>query len=76
MWNRETKQLTIYQDGLKVSQTTPLTTSDLDLPTPTRSVFDLGYKRDYNQVMTGWLRELLVFDRAVTIEEVNIIQGN
>lgn len=77
VWNRETKVATLYQDGANVHRTTPLTGSDIDFVAPTSSEFDVGYKRDSQRVTkAGWFRELLVFDRAVTSEEVNIIRGN
>ena len=73
-WDRATKEATIYQDGAQVGQKNS-SRNDLDLPNHVRSVFDVGYKRDSNTPMHGEMRDLAVFDRALTSQEIKLIEG-
>lgn len=75
-WNRDKKRAEIFQDGSEIKKYTAKgSPKDLDFPVPVRNVFDVGYKREKNQVMKGTIRELVIFDRPLTKEEVTMLKG-
>ncbi|KAK3731328.1 hypothetical protein QZH41_010791 [Actinostola sp. cb2023] len=74
-WDRMTKQAKIFQDGIQIIQVTSAY-SDLDLPNNIRSYFDVGFKRDSQTVINGAMRELVVFNRPLTSQEVMLLKDS
>lgn len=70
--NKGLSKAFFYQDGVQVSWGT---STNKPLPSPVRTVFDIGLKRDTNQVMRGWIRDLMVFDREMSTEDMRRIRG-
>ena len=71
MWNRGTRTGTLYLNGshageLKSTYHGP----DIDLNSANHSTYELGLKKDTKNVLHGYLRDLAVFFRPLTPEEV------
>lgn len=54
-----------------------VTAGDVNLQSPVRSVFDIGYKRDSGNsgVIKAKLTDLVVFTRVLTEDEVGVVRG-
>jgi hypothetical protein len=74
IWNREALKPEIYQDGLVKSTTTSIAIL-ADLAYKDIQAFTVGTHL-INKPMKGLMREFIVFDRPLTINEVNFVKGN
>ena len=73
-WSRENRIGKIYINGTQKGQQNA-TAGSLDLPSSDHTVFDIGLKRDSMGKSTfhGYLRDLMVIDRAIPEEELKTI---
>lgn len=74
-WSRENRIGKLYINGTEKSQETASSSGSLDLQPNDHTVFDIGLKRDSlgESPFHGYLRDLMVIDRAISEEELNTI---
>ena len=75
-WSRKNRFGKLYINGTKTGQEAARSPPDtLDLPSNDHIVFDIGLKRDSMDKGTfhGYLRHLMVIDRAISEEELRAI---
>jgi len=77
VWNRGTRTAQLFHDGVLVgSQIVALDTPErLSFPNPPDPVFDIGMQRDPPVYMKGRVRNLVVFTRSLTEDQVKILKG-
>ena len=75
-WSREKRVGKLYVDGFEEGeQSVQGSVINLDANPTGHSVFDIGLKRDSmdQSAFHGYLRDLMVFDRAISAEDVENI---
>lgn len=73
-WSRENQVGKVYINGIKTGQqhvTDP--SKGLDLNPTGHTVYDIGLKRDTRATMDGYLRDLMVIDKAISDQEIKSI---
>ena len=75
-WNRDTVQGQVFVGG-KLMVTTPGRSDlgSLDLISNSDAVFDIGLKRDSGKKFYGYIRDLHVFRKVLTEEEMTLVRG-
>lgn len=76
-WSREGRTAKLYQNGTETgTECIKDQAKDIDLNPNDHTVYDIGLKRDHprkNVTFHGYLRDLIVINRAITSEEVKDI---
>ena len=71
MWNREIRTGTLYLNGSYAGESKSIHNGpDIDLNSANHSTFELGLHKDTKNLLHGYLRDLAVFLRPLTPEEV------
>ena len=71
VWDRSTRKGTIYLDGEQSGETdSEYQGPDNELNPTNHSIYELGFKKDTNEVLHGFLRDLAVFLRPLKPAEV------
>lgn len=67
----------MYINGEKVKEQLVKDTNKngIGFPNPPGNVFDIGYNRETAAVMKGRIRDVVVFDRPLSDEEVKQLKG-
>ena len=75
-WNRDTVQGQVFVDG-KLMVTTPGSSDlgSLDLMSNSHAVYDIDLKRDSGHKFYGYIRNLHVFRKVLTEEEMTLVRG-
>ena len=75
-WKRDTLTSEQFINGKRVS-TANVKSDDIDLMRNDHAVYDIGLKRDTGSASTfkGFLKELVIFGRALKEDEVNALKG-
>ena len=75
-WNRDTLTSETFLNGKRVNSMNAKS-NDIDLMRNNHAVYDIGLKRDSGSASTfkGFLKELVIFGRALKEEEVNALKG-
>ena len=76
-WNRDTFTSEAFLNGKHDYSTNATSNSDIDLMRNDHAVYDIGLKRDSGSASTfkGFLKELVIFGRALNEDEVNALKG-
>ena len=76
-WNRDTLTSETFLHGKRISTAIARRSDDIDLMKNNHAVYDIGLKRDSGSASTfkGFLKELVIFARALNEDEVNAIKG-
>ena len=74
-WSRERKEGILYVDGIRRGGSR-VSNGPLDLIENNHTVFDIGLKRDRMHLPTfdGYMRDLLVVDKALSGDEVKYMK--
>ena len=75
-WNRDTLTSETFLNGKRVNSMNAKS-NDIDLMRNNHAVYDIGLKRDSGSASTfkGFLKELVIFGRALNKDEVNALKG-
>ena len=75
-WNRDTLTSEQFLNGKHVS-TAKVISDDIDMMRNNHTVYDIGLQRGRGTAETykGFLKELVIFGRALKEEEVNALKG-
>ena len=73
-WDQTVNEAYILLNGSKIG--TEPQTAGTYLRDNSHSSYDIGLKRDGPTYMRGYIRDLMIIGRAVTVEEVANITGN
>ena len=75
-WNRDTLTSEMFLNGKHVYSTNAKS-NDIDMMSNNHRVYDIGLKRDSGSAKTfkGFLKELVIFGRALKEDEVNALKG-
>lgn len=73
VWDRDANETYLFLDGRKIK--TQAVSSDTFFQNNNQLFYDIGQKRDAGHTLKGYLRDLIVFRRALTGEEINEIAG-
>ena len=75
-WNRDTLTSETFLNGKRVYSTN-VKSDDIDLMRNNHPVYDIGLKRDSGTASTfkGFLKELVIFGRALKEDEVSALKG-
>lgn len=70
-WNRKTRKGKLYFNGIQVGDTTSsYQGQDIDLNLTNHTVYEIGFKKDTGEVLQGSLRDLAVFLRTLSPDDV------
>ena len=72
-WSRENRIGKLYTNGTKTAEAAADPNLNLDLNPSDRPAFDIGLKRDSGNSIHGYMRDLIVFDRAISDAELTEI---
>ena len=73
VWDRNANEAYLFLDGQKVG--TEAQASGSYLRDNSHTVYDIGLKRDSTDTLRGYLRDLIIFGKALTEEELVNITG-
>lgn len=73
-WDQTVNEAYILLNGSKIGVEPQ--TAGRHLRDNSHSSYDIGLKRDGPTYMTGYIRDLMIIGRAVTVEEIANITGN
>lgn len=70
-WNRKTRKGKLYFNGFEVGEkTSDYQGQDIDLNLTNHTVYEIGFKKDTGEVLQGSLRDLAVFLRTLSPDDV------
>ena len=77
-WSRENQVGKVFINGIQTGQENVTDPSEgLDLNPTGHTVYDIGLKRDTGVTMDGYLRDLVVIDKAISDQEIkSILDGS
>ena len=70
-WSRENRIGKLYKNGNKTGEAIADPNLSLDLNPTGSKAFDIGLKGDTGHSFHGYIRDLMVFDRAISDAELN-----
>ena len=73
-WDQVTNEAYLALDGQKVG--TQAQASGLILRDNSKTVYDIGLKRDSGATLRGYLKDLMIIGKALTQEELANVTGN
>ena len=75
-WNRDTVQGQLFVDGKMIkTKSGKSNLGGLDLVSNSHAVYDIGFKRMDGDKFHGYIRDLRVFRKALTEEEMTRVRG-
>ena len=75
-WNRDTVQGQLFVDGKLIKTKSGRSNlGSLDLVSNSHAVYDIGFKRMDGAKFHGYIRDLRVFRKALTEEEMTHVRG-
>ena len=70
-WNRLTREGKLYTNGkLSKSEKSPHDGADIDLNPTNHVSYEIGFKKDTGETLSGFISDLMVFKRYVMAAEV------
>ena len=72
-WDQNANEAYIFLDGQKVG--TEAQTSGSHLKANSHTVYDIGLKRDSGDTLRGYVRDLMIIEKALSEEELVNITG-
>ena len=74
-WKKDTKTMVGYVNGLVKGTYVSTFTGDMTYMTNSHNTYDIGFKRDSSQSIQGHVKDLAVFGRVLTAEEIQGVYG-